>query len=296
MKKTAVILTTLGGPRSSGEIPDFIKRFVGKELPPPVMRAIIDRYKLIGGYSPLCEITDKQAELLGKSLESSYLCIPAFRYVSPFIEESIDMAINSGAERIIFLILSPFYASVTTGNYIDTAIRYLSQLKLSLKTDFIHSWYNNEKFVNCWSEKIKEEVQDWDSFFIFSAHSLPERFIHEPYKKQIEELTERVANLLNLKNYALGWQSIPSQVKEPWIEPTVETIMDRAKAQGFSGIIQVPIGFTADHIETLYDIDICHREYAKKISLNFNRVSSLNTDERFIYALVDIINTFSGEN
>ncbi len=296
MKKTAIILTTLGGPRSLGEIPDFIKRFVGKELPPPAMRAIIDRYKQIGGYSPLCGITEKQAELLSEKLSAQYVCIPAFRYVSPFIEESIDLAINSGVENIVFFILSPFYTSVTTGNYIKTANEYLSQLNHSLTVNFIHSWYNNAKFIQCWIDKIKEEVAKWDSFFIFSAHSLPQKFLNEPYKNQIEELVNQIANKLNLKNYQLGWQSIPSQVKEPWIEPTVETLMEKAKDNGFKGIIQIPIGFTADHIETLYDIDICHKEYAAKVNLNFSRISSLNTDERFIDAMADIINTYSGEN
>lgn len=294
MKKIAVLLVTLGGPRTSGEIPDFIKRFTGRDLPPPALRAIIDRYKLIGGYSPLCEITEKQASLLQEKLGPNFLCLPAFRYASPFIEESIDMAINSEAKKIMFLIMSPFYTSVTSGNYIDLAKNYINHIKSDISIDYLHSWYKNQKFILAWCNKIKAETTEWDSFFIFSAHSLPERYINEPYKSQIEELVTTIAETLNIKNYKLGWQSIPSQVKEKWIEPTVESIMEEVKEQGFKNIIQIPIGFTADHIETLYDIDICHKGHSEKIGLNHKRISSLNTSLDFIDALANIINSVLG--
>lgn len=293
--KKAVLLVTLGGPRTSGEIPDFIKRFTGKELPPQVMRAIIERYKLIGGYSPLCEITEKQSQLLQSELGDKYICLPAFRYAFPSISDSIDMALNSEADEILFFILSPFYTSVTTGNYINVAKEYLENLKLNVNLKFIHSWYKNENFISAWCNKIREETDNKDSFYIFSAHSLPEKFLNEPYKNQIVELTETIAKNLNLKNYKLGWQSIPSMAKEKWIEPTVENIIDEVKSLGFDEIIQVPIGFTADHIETLYDIDICHKEYAEKLNLKFKRISSLNTYPLFIKALADIVKSSQGE-
>ncbi len=289
--KKAVLLVTLGGPRTSGEIPDFIKRFTGKELPAPVLRAIIDRYKLIGGYSPLCEITERQTDLLQSVLGNNYICLPAFRYASPSITDSLDMALNSEVKEILFLILSPFFASVTTGNYINLAQEYLSKIGNTKKVTYLHSWYNNEKFISAWYNRIKECCYETDDFYIFSAHSLPEKYIGEPYKSQIEDLTDKIAIRLNLKNYRLGWQSIPSMAKEKWIEPTVEAVMDEIKSQGFNRVIQIPIGFTADHIETLYDIDICHREHAEKINLKFKRVPSLNDYDQFIKALADIVTT-----
>lgn len=290
----AVLLVTLGGPRTSNEIPDFIKRFTGKDLPSPVIKAIADRYELIGGYSPLCEITEKQSELLQNVLGNDYLCLPAFRYAFPSIIDSIDQAINSDVEEILFLILSPFYTSVTTGNYIKLAQEYLLKIKRETKIKFIHSWYKNENFILSWCKKIKEEAYKPDKFYIFSAHSLPEKFISEPYKNQIEELSTIIAERLNIKNYRVGWQSIPSMAKEKWIEPTVESIMDEIKKAGYDEIIQVPLGFTADHIETLYDIDICHKNYAMNLKIKFQRISSLNTYPDFIKALADIIKKSEG--
>ena len=88
--KTGIIMVTLGGPRSLEEVPEFIKNFLGRELPPPAMGAVIERYRLIGGYSPLTRITDDQANKLNEMLGEEYLCLPAFRYCRPFIEDAIE--------------------------------------------------------------------------------------------------------------------------------------------------------------------------------------------------------------
>lgn len=78
--RTGVLLTTLGGPGRLEEIPEFIGRFLGRELPPPALKGIIERYRLIGGFSPLPGITLQQARRLGGILGADYLCRPAFRY------------------------------------------------------------------------------------------------------------------------------------------------------------------------------------------------------------------------
>jgi ferrochelatase len=115
------------------------------------------------------------------------------------------------------------------------------------------------------------------------------RFAGEPYRQQIEETVTLVAALAGIENRALGWQSIPANAAEPWITPTVEEQIDAIAAAGFKRLIQVPIGFTADHIETLYDIDVTHRRYASEKGLAFRRIASLNAGAPFIKALKEIV-------
>ena len=287
--KTAVILVTLGGPRSPEEIPEFIKHFIGRELPPPAMKAIIERYRLIGGFSPLARITEEQAAALGEALGEDYLCVPAFRHSRPFIEDVLESTAELGMARIIVLLLSPYYTSVTTGNYIDVAKKQIAKSSLSVPVDFIHSWYQEPLFIESWVEQIRRDSFDEQAFYLFSAHSLPLKFSGEPYRRQIEETVALVVSRAGLQNHALGWQSIPNNVQEPWITPTVEEKIEAIAAAGFKSIIQVPIGFTADHIETLYDIDIIHRQCAVEKGLSFRRVSSLNAGALFINALKKVV-------
>ena len=290
--KTGVILATLGGPRSPEEIPEFIKHFIGRELPPPAMKAVVERYRLIGGFSPLARITEEQSKALNKALGKGYLCAPAFRHSRPFIEEALESTAASGVARILVLPLSPFYTSVTTGDYIAVAKRHIEKRSLSIPVDFIHSWHREPLFIESWVERIRSDSFDEQAFYLFSAHSLPMKHSGEPYRRQIEETAALVASRAGIRNHALGWQSIPSQVQEPWITPTVEEKIDAVAAAGFKGLIQVPIGFTADHIETLYDIDITHRRYALGKGLSFRRIPSLNAGAPFIKALKEIVTRF----
>lgn len=294
--KTGVIMVTLGGPRRPEEIPAFIKNFVGRKLPAPAMKAVTERYRLIGGFSPLPSITKDQAKKLNEMLGDEYLCLPAFRYSRPFIEDTIESMAASGTTRIFFLLLSPFYTSVTTGNYIATAKAYLKKTSLPTPVVFIHSWYREPLFIDSWVEKIKNESFDERACYLFSAHSLPIKHSGEPYRRQIEETVALVAARAGIGNHVLGWQSIPDNVPEQWLTPTVEEEIDAIAAAGFKNIIQVPIGFTADHIETLYDIDITHRQYALEKRLSFRRISSLNAGETFIKALKQIVSRFAGDD
>ena len=286
---TGVLMVTLGGPRSLAEVPEFIKRFIGRDLPAPAMKAVIERYELIGGFSPLTGITTEQTQRLQALLGDEYLCRPAFRYSAPFIEEALAGMAAAGVARILFLLLSPFYASVTTGNYINLAQTYLGENTSSLPISFIHSWYREPLFIDSWVEKIRNESFDDGACYLFSAHSLPAKFSDEPYRRQIEETVATVAACAGLIHHALGWQSIPNNALEPWITPTVEEKIDELAAAGFTRLVQVPIGFTADHIETLYDIDVTHRQYAMARGLAFRRLSSLNAGETFIKALKSIV-------
>lgn len=293
--KTGVILVTLGGPRSLGEIPGFIKHFIGRELPPPAMQAVIERYRLIGGFSPLARITEEQAKALGEALGDGYLCVPAFRHARPFIEEVLESTAASGVARILVLLLSPYYTSVTTGNYIDVAKSHIEKQSLWVPVDFIHSWYREPLFIESWVEQILSDSFDERTFFLFSAHSLPMKYAGEPYRRQIEETVSMVASRAGIQNHALGWQSIPDRQPEPWITPIVEEKIDAIALAGFKGIIQVPIGFTADHIETLYDIDITHRQYALSKGLSFRRIPSLNAGAPFIRALKEVVTRFNAD-
>ena len=294
--RTGVLFMTIGGPRTIEAVPDFIRRFTGRELPQPVMNAIIERYTLIGGCSPLPRITEEQASAVNALLGNDHICRAAFRYSQPFIGECIDGLISNGADRLIFLLLSHFYTSVTTGNYMTEAREHLRSIADTRKTLAIHSWHAEPSFIKCWTDKIRTECPEANNVhFIFSAHSLPEKYLSEPYKQQIEDTVKAIAEAVPLEQYTLGWQSIPGQAREPWIGPTVETVIDGLAGSGIRTIVQVPVGFTADHIETLYDIDITHKQYAESKGFTFRRVSSLNTDPAFIRMLAGLVKHSKGE-
>lgn len=291
MSRTAIILTALGGPRDLAEVEHFMAAFLGRPAPEQVVSAVRERYKLIGGRSPLPEIVKAQADELGRVLGGGFRVYEGFAYSRPMISEAVARAVSEGAKRVIGLSMSPFETAVTSGVYkaaFEGADNKIPKL-------FIPSWHNNPLFINAWVEKIQIAAQAFGSStktaWIFTSHSIPKRYIEDgdPYLSQIQETVALITTAADIKHWRIAWQSKGARASEPWLEPEVEPTIDRLKSEGFEMVIEVPVGFTCDHMETLYDIDIVHRNHAEKIGMGFGRVESLNTSSTFIRALADIV-------
>jgi ferrochelatase len=291
---TAIILIALGGPRSLDEVGPFMAAFMGRPAPPPVVAAIIERYKLIGGKSPLPELVKAQAHALEKELGSSFRAYEGFRYSNPTVAESFDKAIKDGARRVVALSMSPFSTEVTTGAYKSACDGLGSGETCPL---FIPSWHDNPLFIDAWVEKVIAGLAMFPAatrvsvVVIFTSHSIPVRYITagDPYKKQIEETVGLVAAKAGVREWRIAWQSKGARATEPWIEPEVEPTLDKLAQEGHKAVLEVPIGFTCDHMETLYDIDIVHRKHAAGLGISFERAGSLNTSPLFIKALAGVV-------
>jgi ferrochelatase len=294
MSHTAIILIALGGPRSLNEVESFMAAFMGRRAPAPVVAAVVERYRLIGGKSPLPELVKAQAGALEKELGAGYRAYEGFRYSMPTVAESFDRAIKDGARRVIALSLSPFSTEVTTGAYKSACDALGGGETRSL---FIPSWHDNPLFIDSWAEKVRAglagfpETRQDAVVNIFTSHSIPIRYIAagDPYQKQVEEAVRLVVEKTGIKNWRIAWQSKGARATEPWIGPEVEPTLDRIAMEGCKAVLEIPIGFTCDHMETLYDIDIVHRAYAKKLGITFLRAESLNTSPLFIKALADVV-------
>jgi ferrochelatase len=294
MPHTAIILIALGGPRSLEEVGPFMAAFMGRPAPPPVVSAVVERYKLIGNKSPLPELIKAQAEAVEKVLGNGFRVREGFRYSNPTIAESFEHALRKGATRIIGLSMSPYETEVTTGAY-----RYGFEAAGddTIKKIFIPSWHDNDLFIKAWQERISDGLKRFhdkerkDVVVIFTSHSIPVRYIAagDPYQKQIEETVRLVVQGIEINHWCIAWQSKGARASEPWIEPDVATTLDKVAQEGYKAVLEVPIGFTCDHLETLYDIDIAHRAHAAKLGLAFERAESLNTSAMFIKALADVV-------
>jgi ferrochelatase len=292
--QTAIILIALGGPRSLDEVGPFMAAFMGRPAPPPVVAAVIERYKLIGGKSPLPELVQAQAQALEQELGSSFRAYEGFRYSNPTVAQSFDKAITDGARRVIALSMSPFSTEVTTGAYKSACEGLGSGETCPL---FIPSWHDNRLFIDAWVEKVTAGIAMFPAAIrdsvvvIFTSHSIPVRYIAagDPYQKQIEETVGLVAAKAGIRDWRIAWQSKGARATEPWIEPEVEPTLDKLAQEGCKTVLEVPIGFTCDHMETLYDIDIVHRKHAAGLGISFERAESLNTSPRFIRALADVV-------
>lgn len=255
-------------------------------------------YSLIGGRSPILDITKAQAEALESSLNSSpfthYLLPPmkvyvGMRYWHPSIKEAIKRAIEEGSERLIGLSLYPHYSIATTGSAIKEFERVVKGEKRKVEYSFIRSWFDNPFYIEALVDVIKKGFESYGPMpVLFSAHSLPKRFIIEgdPYLNEINGTIKAISERIEIE-YHLSFQSRSGPVK--WLEPSTEEMLHRLAEKGIKDLFIVPISFVSDHIETLYEIDILYKGLADKIGIRLHRAESLNTHPLLIMALKDMV-------
>jgi ferrochelatase len=167
--------------------------------------------------------------------------------------------------------------------------------------DFIENWHDHPGLVEAFRERVATAlacVQDETGGpvpVIFTAHSVPQKTIEDgdPYEQQVMETAALVAQAVGLEEYAVAFQS-QGMTAEPWIGPTVESLIDRAAAQGRRHLLLAPVGFVCDHVEILYDIDVVFREYGRTRGVTVHRSESLNDSPLFIQALAAIAGERAG--
>jgi ferrochelatase len=124
---------------------------------------------------------------------------------------------------------------------------------------------------------------------IFSAHSLPKSLVeNEPYVEDMEETVQEVLKKIEPLPWHLAFQS-RGVGPEAWLGPDVESVLIELSRQKVRDTLVIPVGFVADHIEVLYDIDILYRGKAESMGMTLKRTPSLNFSERFMEALAAIV-------
>lgn len=287
---TGVLVMAYGTPAGPQDVASFytdIRR--GRPPNPDQLANLEDRYRSIGGVSPLAERTAAQVEAVGRALEdlapSSYRVFYGSKHADPKIEDAVDAIATAGIDRLVGLVLAPHYSSLSVGQYIDRARKRASLH--AIRAGFVEHWHDDEALVEVLSERLVESVSDLEARsegpleVVFSAHSLPARILDydDPYPRQLAETAALVAERAGIVSFRTGWQSA-GRTPEPWLGPDILELLDVLAGEGVKAVAVCPAGFTSDHLEILYDLDIEARAKADRLGLAFARTKSLNNEPR----------------
>jgi ferrochelatase len=323
-----VILLNLGGPDSLSAVkpflfnlfsdrqiirlgPSFLQKPLAWLISTIRSKKTEQYYKLIGGKSPILDITRAQAKALEDSLNSelktqnsklSFKVYIGMRYWHPLIEDIIPEIHKDGIRKLIALSLYPQYSVTTSGSSISKLKEVIADYQI--ETTYISSWHDHPLYIEALVDVIKKGLDSFtpsltlppqgggmgreEVHVLFSAHSLPKKIIDEgdPYVKHTLETIKEIAEQIPVK-WHLSYQSKSGPVK--WLEPSTEEKLKELAGQGIKNILVVPISFVSDHIETLYEIDILYKDIAETLGMHLKRADSLNTHPKFVEALKDIV-------
>lgn len=310
-QKTAVLLLQMGGPDSLDAVEPFLFNLFSDRdiikigpafLQPLIARFIAKRrapkvegyYGMIGGKSPIRELTQAQAQALEAKLGGDYRCFVAMRYWKPTTIEALAAIKKEGISRIVVLSLYPHYSRATTGSSVNELKRVLDEAGTQFEVSYIDRFYDHPLYIAALAENIREGLAQFhplaETEILFSAHSLPQSFIDQgdPYLSHIRETVRLVMERFGDTPCHLAFQSRAGPVK--WLEPSTEEMLKQLSAQGCKNLLVVPLSFVSDHIETLYEIDVQYSAEAWKLGYaNFRRIPSLNSSPTFIECLADLV-------
>jgi ferrochelatase len=270
-----------GSPASEAGIEAYYTHIRGGRTPSAEALAdLTRRYRAIGG-SPLTDITREQARAL-----SERAGLPAFagmKHAAPFIADGAVDARRAGVQRLVGLPLAPHYAKMSLGGY-ERSLREAWDGELV----FIKGFHDHPAFIRAVQGLLKEALADGrPERLFFTAHSLPTRIIDEgdPYRDQLLQSCRLVAAGLELPEREFAFQS-QSHTGEPWLGPDLLEAVGRSGARD---VLVCPIGFVADHLEILYDLDVEAQEFAREKGIRIRRTASFNARPEFIEALAAIV-------
>jgi protoporphyrin/coproporphyrin ferrochelatase len=278
----AVVLMAYGSPATPEDIRPYLEDVRGgRPVSDEAVAELTDRYRRIGGRSPLDDVTEAQRAALERELE-----LPVFvgmKHWRPRIAEAVEAALAGGATRLIGLVLAPHYSRMSVGEYRE---RLESALEGRAELVLVESWHDEPAFV----QVLAERVRGTEAWVIFTAHSLPERILADgdPYREQLLETSSLVAARAGLERWSFAFQSA-STTGEPWLGPDILDELERLTGEGVRKVLVAPVGFVSDHLEILWDLDVEAREKAEELALELARIESLNDDPAFIDALAGVV-------
>jgi ferrochelatase len=278
----AVILMAYGSPATAEDVPAYLADIrEGRPVSQEAIDELTERYRRIGGRSPLDEITEAQRAALERELG-----VPVFvgmKHWRPRIAGAVEAALAGGAETLVGLVLAPHYSRLSIVGYRD---RLEDALDGRAELVFVESWHDHGPFLDL----LADRVRGFDGYVVFTAHSLPGRILREgdPYRDQLLETSRLVAERAGLEDWSFAFQSA-SPTGEPWLGPDILEELDRLAANGVRRVLVCPVGFVSDHLEILWDLDIEAREKAAELGLELERIESLNADPQFVSALAGIV-------
>lgn len=266
----------------------------GRTPPPELLEELTERYRAIGGRSPLLEITRAQVQGIEERLGGprAYL---GQKHSPPFIADALEQVATAGAERVVGLVLAPHYSAMSVGDYARRARAAAEQVGWHGALEMVESWHLEPGYIAFLADAVEravtslpERVRD-DALVLFSAHSLPERILqkNDPYPAQLRETAEAVASASGIARWRTGWQSA-GRSGGPWLGPDVVEIIEDEVAAGTLAVVVCPCGFVADHLEVLYDLDIEAAEAARRKGIEFARTRSPNDDPAFLDAVAAV--------
>ena len=296
--RIGVLLMALGGPDSLESVGPYLQDLRGgRPTPPALIDEITERYRVTGGKSPVLAITRELARKLERRLRQGGTQANVYvglRHWHPSIGEVYRQIEQDGVRRVVGVCMAPQNSQMTVGAYIRKVEEARAQSSTPSAFTCVRSWNLHPLLIAAIAANIEETQRKFtaDSTvpILFTAHSLPLRILEnqDPYPQEVRATVEAVVAKVRPEVWRFAYQS-QGRSEEPWLGPTVETMLGEFDEAGHRQVLLAPIGFVSDHVEVLYDIDIEFKKLAAQKGIRLERTPMLNATAPLVEILTGVV-------
>jgi ferrochelatase len=294
---TGVLLMAYGTPDAPEDIEPYYTHIRGGRPPTPELLADLrERYRLVGGRTPLSDISEATRRALEERLnrDGSFRVYLGMKHWRPWIKDAVARMAGDGIDHAVGLVLAPHYSTMSIAQYYNYVDQAQEAAGSHIQFERIDSWHLHPPYLEAVARRVRARLTVFPAgepvSVVFTAHSLPERIVQagDPYPDQLRETSEALARMLRLAGWTFSYQSA-GRTPDPWLGPDIVETVEALSGRGVKNVLVAPIGFVSDHLEIFYDIDYEARSAARSCGVRLERTESLNASPDFIEALASLV-------
>ena len=292
----AILVVSFGGPEGPDDVMPFLRNVTrGRDISDKRLAAVAEHYHLFGGVSPINQCNRDLIAALVDELTRRGVELPVYwgnRNWAPMLADTVGQMSDDGISRAVGFVTSAFGSYSGCRQYNED----IEQARAAVGPDApvvykLPPFWDQEGFLSAMADHLADARQAEPSApVVFTAHSIPAAMAASaPYVAQLSEACQRVAARTGADEWSLAYQSRSGPPQVPWLEPDIGDELDRLATAGAEAVTVVPIGFVADHMEVIYDLDTEARQRADALGLRFNRVPTVGTHPAFVEMIAELV-------
>ena len=294
-----LLIMAYGGPDNMDDVrPYLLDVRHHRPTSEETFREIEGRYELIGGRSPILELTRAQGAGIERALNAqasdgeSWNVWDGMRHWHPYIAETMDEMRAAGVQRTVTMVMAPHYSKMSIGAYNAAVDKAAS----GIDTIAIDRWNLLPGYLDALEDRINHALEKFpetvcgDVPIVFTAHSLPERIREwdDPYERDLRATYDAMKSRFPGHPAEWAFQSA-AMTPDPWLGPDGSEVIDRLHTEGVEHVLICPVGFVCDHVEILFDIDVEFAQQAKDLGMQLERIEMVNDHPSMMAGLAQLV-------
>ena len=304
MEFDALLLLSFGGPEGPEQVMPFLENVTrGRGIPRERLESVAEHYLHFGGVSPINGINRALIAEIEAELARRGRRIPVYfgnRNWEPYVEDTVTQMRDNGIERAAVFTTSAWGGYSGCTQYQEDIARGRAAAGAGApELVKLRQYFDHPLLVEMFADAIRDaaatlpaELRD-EARLVFTAHSIPlraaDRCGPDLYERQVGYSCRLIAAAAGYLDYDHVWQSRSGPPQVPWLEPDVGDHLEALQRAGTRAVIVCPVGFVADHIEVVWDLDNELAEQAAQAGIAFARASTPNAQTRFAQLAVDLL-------